>query len=184
MQKIMSKPLSYLCAFLSCLVFSFATGCASGGFKLTKKYAGFVNSQNIFLRIILYLLTGIVFAVTLFADFIIFNTMDFWEGKVSAGSYNFKDGEKTFHVQHEYQPDGQLRRSTIRAFDENNVQMQEVVLNETAAGEIEMFVDGKLRTKVHSISELPTASLYDENGKFLKQTTLLLDRTAVTTASR
>lgn len=181
MQKLTAKPISYLSAFLACFVMCFTSACASGGFKWTRKYAGFVNSQNIILRIVLYLLTGIVFAVTLLVDMVIFNTMDFWEGRVSAGSYNFKEGEKTFVVKHEFQGDSKLRKSTIKVMDKKNNLIQEVVLNETSSNEIEMFVDGKLRSRVNGIKELPVASIFDENGKLVK-TTLVLNESVATAA--
>ena len=40
-------------------------GCASGGFKLTRQYARFVNKQQIIIRIVLYILTAVVFLATL-----------------------------------------------------------------------------------------------------------------------
>lgn len=184
MQKFAMKPVSYLSAFLACFIMCFTSACASGGFKWTRKYAGWVNSQNIVLRIVIYLLTGIVFAVTLMVDMVIFNTMDFWEGKVSAGSHTFKEGEKTFLVKHEFQGESKLRKSTIKVMDQKNTLLQEVVLNETATGEIEMHIDGKLRTRVNGIKELPVASVFDESGKLVKQTTLLLNDLPLTTAAR
>jgi hypothetical protein len=168
MNKILSKPLSYLSAFAACSIMSFATGCASGGYHLTRQYAQWVNSNPVILRVILYILTGFVFAITLLIDVVYFNTMDFWDGRVSAGSYEFKDQKKTFQVRHEYQP-GHLRRSTIHVNDENKKLLQEVVFNETSSGEVEFFVDGKLRSRVHNISEIPIASNYDENGNLVSE---------------
>lgn len=174
MQNFMSKPMSYLAALTASLLLCFTTGCASGGFKLTRQYAGFVNQQSLIIRIILYILTAVVFAVTMLIDMVIFNTMDFWEGRTAAGDYKFEQGEKTFQVRHEFQSDGKLRRSTVQVQDLNGTLLQTVVLNETAKGEIEVFVDNQLRTKVHSISELPMASIYDANGKLVQETALLL----------
>jgi hypothetical protein len=150
------------------------TGCASGGFKLTRQYAGWVNSQNIILRIVLYILTSVVFAVTLLIDAVVFNTMDFWEGRVSQGTYEFKDATKTYQVRHEFQPGTQLKRSTIQIKDLNQARLQEIVLSETASGEIEMFIDGKLRTRVHSISEAPVASIFDGSGKLVDEHVVLI----------
>lgn len=163
------RPTFYLASFLACGFMALNTGCASGGFKLTRQYAGFVNKQQLIIRIILYILTGIVFAATLLIDLVIFNTMDFWEGRVSAGEYNFKDGDKTFYVQHSFQPGTKLKHSVIKVSSPELKVPQEVVLNETASGEIEVFIDGKLRSKVHSLSAIPMASIYNESGKRVEE---------------
>lgn len=166
MQKILAKPLSYMSSFLACSIMALATGCASGGYKLTRQYARWINSQQLIVRVILYVLTSFVFMVTLLIDAVIYNTMDFWEGRVSAGNYQFKDGAKTYNVKHEVLPN-QLKRSTIEILDGDR--KQEVVLNETVTKEIEVFVDGHLRSVVRGISELPVASVYDVNGNLESQ---------------
>jgi len=168
MNKILSRPISYLAAFAACTVTAFATGCASGGYHLTRQYAQWVNSNPVILRVILYIFTAVVFAITLLIDGVFFNTMDFWNGRVSAGDFTFKDQKKTFQVRHEYQP-GNLRRSTVHVTDESGKQLQEVVFNETADHEVELFVDGQLRTKVHNINEIPIASNYDEKGNLVSE---------------
>lgn len=173
MQKILKNPISYTSAFFACFIMMFATGCASGGYKLTRSYAGFVNKQNIILRVVLYILTGIVFAVTLLIDAVVFNTMDFWEGKVSAGSYKFQDGDKTFHVRHEIVPGTELRRSTIHIVDEKETVLQVVALNEAPNGQIEMYVNGKLRTRVNGIKELPVVSQYDADENLISEQMLI-----------
>src|SRR5688572_22802984 len=106
-------------------------GCASGGFKLTRQYAGFVNRQNLILRIIIYIFTGIVFAVTLLIDFVIFNTIDFWEGRVSQGDFEFSKDGKVYLVHHRLDDAG-LRSSRIKILDSDKKQLQEVFLQETA----------------------------------------------------
>src|SRR5437868_3204834 len=146
MRKFTIKPFSYMCTFIACFVMVLTSGCASGGFKLTRQYAQWVNSQMIILRIVLYLLTGIVFFVTLLIDLVVNNTMDFWDGRVSSGTYEFKKDGKIYVARHEYMPETRLRRSTIHVSDSDGRQLQEVVLSETPAGSIEMFVDGKLKT--------------------------------------
>ncbi len=80
MQRYWSKTLFYIGSFLACTIMAITAGCASGGFKLTRKYASWLNSNNIIIRIILYILTSVVFAVTILIDMVIFNTIDFWEG--------------------------------------------------------------------------------------------------------
>ena len=61
------------------------------------------------------------FAITLLVDMVIFNTMDFWEGRVSAGEYNYQSGDKTFYVRHEILPGTKLKRSLSVATHENRV---------------------------------------------------------------
>lgn len=174
MKKHLFNPFYYFMALLACSTMALTSGCASGGFKLTRQYAGWVNSQNIILRIILYILTMVVFGVTLLIDAVVFNTMDFWEGRVSQGNFNFKEGDKTYQVLHETIPDSQLRRSTIQIFGSDNRQIQLVVLQETPKNEIELYVDGVLRTKVANISAIPVASLFDAKGKLVEQKDLWL----------
>lgn len=175
---ILSRPLGYAGAFLASILMALTTGCASGGFKLTRTYAQFVNRQMIIIRIVLYILTSIVFAVTMMIDLVIFNTIDFWEGRVSAGEYNFTKGEQTFHARHEVVPATQLKRSTIQIFDKQKTLQQTVVLQETTGGEVELFVDGKLRTKVRDLAGLPMMAMYDATGT-LQSDKLILVETSV-----
>jgi len=107
----------------------------------------------------------VVFAATVLIDMVIFNTMDFWDGRVSAGDYQFEDGGKTYQARHEFWPDSKLKRSTIRVLDKDQKLLQTVVLTETAKGEIEVIVDGKLRGRVHGISEIPVASIYGKDSR-------------------
>lgn len=172
---VILKPVGYLGALISCLIMALSTGCASGGFKLTRKYAQFVNKQNIIIRIVLYILTAVVFAVTMLVDMVVFNTIDFWEGRVSAGEYKFNEGDKSFHVRHEILPEDNLKRSTIEVFDKEQSLLQTVVLQETPTGEIELKVDGQLRTQVRDLSGLPMASMYDAQGEFLEEKLLLVE---------
>lgn len=151
----------------SCLVLGLTTGCASGGFKLTREYARFVNSKSLILRIILYIFTSIVFAITLLIDMVIFNTIDFWEGKVSQGDYEFKKEGKTYFARHEVLSGTGLKRSTIKVSDVKGQLLQEVVLMETEKGEIDFYVDGQLRTRVKNIHAAPVAWIYDSQGRSL-----------------
>ncbi|HWU42875.1 MAG TPA: DUF3332 family protein [Bdellovibrio sp.] len=169
MQSFWSKKLFYLGSFAACGVMALSTGCASGGFKLTREYAQWVNSKTLILRIVLYLLTFVVFAVTLLIDMVIFNTMDFWDGKVSQGTYEFKDGNKTFYVKHEFLPETGLKQSTIDVKDEQARLLQNVVLKETPNHEVELYVDGQLRSRVRDIHSLPVANIYNEKGQLVKE---------------
>jgi hypothetical protein len=169
MQVSVMRRLGYLGSVIACFFMALSVGCASGGFKLTRQYAGFVNKQDLIIRIVLYILTGVVFAATMLIDMVFFNTMDFWEGRVSAGDYMFNQGEKTYHAHHEVLPESNLKRSTIEVFSAEKKLLQTVMLQETKAGEIEFYVDGKLRTKVRDISNLPIASIYDAKGKLVSE---------------
>lgn len=98
--------------------------------------------------------------------------MDFWNGRVSAGDYKFKDGEKTFNVKHEVLTASNLRRSTIQ-IEEMGQHLQEVVFAETSTGEVELYVDGKLKTRVNNINEIPTANHFDGEGNLVSQNMIL-----------
>lgn len=164
MSQILLKPVFFILAFVASGVVAISTGCSSGGFKLTRQYARWVNSQNIILRIVIYLLTGIVFLFTILADMVIFNTIDFWSGTVSGGSYEFKKDGNTFYVNHEFQPGTQLKKSTIEVKNSKEELQQTVVLLETPSHEIQLWVDGKLRTTVENINSFPIAKIFNAQG--------------------
>lgn len=180
MHKFCSKPVFYIGSLLACAMLAFTTGCASGGYKLTRQYARWVNSQNIIIRIIIYLLTSVVFAVTLLIDAVIFNTIDFWEGKVSGGKFEFKEGEKIYQVHHEIIPGSGLKRSTINVTNADQVLVQQIVMNETANGEIELLIDGKVRSHVRNITSIPVATIFDQSGQKTEEKVLLFDATVFT----
>ncbi|MES2854537.1 MAG: hypothetical protein V4692_01685, partial [Bdellovibrionota bacterium] len=68
MLKPVSRTSFYLGSFIACAIMALSTGCASGGFKYTRKYAQFINGQMILIRIILYIFTSIVFVITMLVD--------------------------------------------------------------------------------------------------------------------
>lgn len=171
----MSKLLFYVGSFLSCIVLAFSTvGCMSGGFKITRGYARWVNSQHIVLRVIIYIFTTVVFGITMLIDAVIFNTVDFWQGKVSQGDSQFKDAGKVYHVKHEILPGSNLKRSTIHVKDEAGKALQLIVLNETMTGEIEMSVDGVVRSRVRDITSIPIVAVFDKAGKLVEENPLFL----------
>lgn len=153
----------------SALVVSLTTGCASGGFKLTRKYAGFVNKQHIILRIVLYILTSIVFVVTLLVDMVVFNTMDFWEGRVSQGTYKFEQDDATYIVQHIKHEETGLRESIIQVQSKSNKPNREIILRETIENKIMVFVDGRVKATVDNIHMLPTVTLFNSKGEILEK---------------
>lgn len=174
--RIMSckKVLISLFTLFACALTAITSGCASGGFKLTRQYARWVNSQMIILRVILYIVTLPIYGITMLIDMVIFNTMDFWNGTVAAGAYQYKQDGKNYFVKHEFQPGTQLKKSTIEVKNQDLALLQTMVLQETPSGEIEFFVDGKLRTKVTDIASFPVATLFGVNGEKLQEEAPLL----------
>jgi len=142
------------------------TGCASGGFHWTRKWAGFVNSQHIIIRILLYIFLGIVFTVTLLLDLVIFNTMDFWEGKVSDGSHTFKDGTTLYAVQHWHSgAEGRLRNTRIEVTDASSGRVSRTILiTEVSENRIQLFENGKLLAEADDILTLPMVTKFDAQG--------------------
>ena len=63
-QKALFYPLTFAASVMMCLT----TGCVSGGFKLTRQYAGWVNSQHIVIKSLLYILGFVIFAITLIPE--------------------------------------------------------------------------------------------------------------------
>jgi hypothetical protein len=160
----------------SCLMMTFNTGCVSGGWELTRDYSTWVNSKKVGLRVVLYILTFVVFFVTILIDVVVNNTVDFWQGRVSESTHEFHKDNKIFYVQHEIMPETQLKRSTIQVKDENHKLLQTVVLLETPKKEIELIVDGTLRTKVENIDEaFPLFTSFDKNGKLLEQKNIFIE---------
>lgn len=107
--------------------------------------------------------------------------MDFWEGRVSANTYEFEKDNKKFFVKHEISPETKLKKSTIEVKDFNQKLLQTVVLKETEKEEIELYVDGVLRTKVDNIRSLPRLTSFDKSGKLLEKKYIDLNNTAVAT---
>lgn len=163
----MKRYIGYLGALISCAIISTTVGCASGGFQLTRQFARWVNSQQIILRIIIYIVTIPIFGITMLIDSVVFNTMDFWNGRVSQGDFQFQEGEKTFHVQHRFEPATGLRQSTIEVAEAGK-HIQTILIRELSSEKIEMLVDGTRRALVNDIQSLPQISQFDANGNLAK----------------
>lgn len=164
MKKQFTKNTILFAALSSTLLMSFVTGCASGGYKLTREYSGWVNKQNVIVRVILYILTLPVYGVTLIVDAVIFNTLDFWDGRVSQGAYQFNKGGQNYFVQHAKDAETGLKRSRIE-INKQSSHKQIIVLQETPTHEVELFVDGILRGKSSQLSNETLFSLYNSEGK-------------------
>lgn len=158
---------------------AFTTGCASGGFRLTRRYSSFVNRQNVVLRVILYVLTLPIFWVTLLIDEVINNTVDFWEGRVAQGTFRYNEGGRSFVARHTVGADG-LKTSHIEVFSSDQVKLQDVRLAQTSPTSIEVYVDGVLKHRVSDIHALPQLTTF--NGT--SQSTRAMDFTAQIVAAR
>lgn len=138
------------------------SGCASGGYKLTRKYSQWVNSNHIIIRVIVFLVTMPLYGILLLIDAVIFNTIDFWTGTVAKGTYEFNKGDKTYVVTHDIK-DG-LRNSLIKITNADKTQ-NTIEIRETATHEIEMYRDGQIQAKASSLNALPLITQYKEDGK-------------------
>lgn len=166
-----SKKITLLFAgLITAMVAGLTTGCVSGGFKLTRQYAGWVNKQNIILRIVIYLLTGVVFAVTMLIDAVIFNTMDFWEGRVSQGTFEYSEDGKVYKAQHKLN-EGGLRSSQIEVW-QNEKLLHTISLIETPEHKIQLLEDGVLKSEVDNIHSLPRISHFSKGGQLISQDVL------------
>jgi len=159
-----------LTAIFTGLIASQFSGCASGGYKWTRAYSQWVNSTHIVLRILIYLLTGVVYYVALIVDLVIFNTMDFWNGRISKGTYEFKEGDKTYVVTHDIQ--NGLRNSIIK-IHQSNGQIKTLEIRETSQNEIELYQDGRLQAKGTDLNSLPQIVVYKADGKTIDSQTYL-----------
>jgi hypothetical protein len=144
MRHILIRSTVGFAAIWSSLVLAFTTGCASGGYKLTRQYSGWVNQNNVIIRVIVFILTIPVYAITLIADMVVFNTMDFWDGRVSQGTYKFEKDGQMYVVQHSRDEKTGLRQSRIEIAN-NTAKPQTILISETPMHEIELRVDGVLR---------------------------------------
>ncbi len=160
-----NKKISYLAVSLWASFILGLTGCVSGSFKLTRQYASFVNKQEVIIRVVLYILTSVVFAVTMLVDVVLNNTMDFWNGRMAAGTYNFNHGTKTYVVEHRF--NNKLRESTIR-ISEQGKPLETMVLREIENFKIDVIVDGLLKGTISDITQIPVLSLYNKKGETIK----------------
>ena len=143
---------------------AFTTACASGGYRLTRRYSSFVNHQNVVLRVIVYILTFPVFGVTLLIDGVINNTVDFWEGRVAQGTFRYESGGRTFVAQHATGADS-LKSSHIETFGADHVKLQDVGLTQTSATNIEVWVDGVFKHRVSDIHAMPQLASFTGQGQ-------------------
>jgi hypothetical protein len=174
MRNLWTRATFFSTAFLASGLLGLTTGCASGGFKLTRQFAGWINSQPTLLRVVCYIFLGGAFLFTIIVDLVVFNTMDFWSGRIAAGDYQFKQGDKTYLAHHEFQGQSKLKKSVLKTFDIDGKLLQEVILLETANGEVEMYENGVLKTRVSNISSLPIVSVYDTKGNLTEERVLIL----------
>lgn len=138
-----------------------ASGCASGGYKLTRSYARFINSKPLLLRIVLYIFIGIFFVVTEILDALIFNTVDFWSGKVSANQHRFEKDGTVVEVAHSRSP---LRQSVFD-ITERNGKKTRVELREVADQKVDVYVNGTRKARLDSIEDaMSSLTMFGEDG--------------------
>lgn len=164
------KMVLVVSAFLSAGLMVATSGCASGGYSISRSFAGWINKNNILLRIVLYIFLGGAFLFTLVADLLVMNTIDFWTGKVSQGTYEFKDAEKTFVVKHSLQ--GDLHQTHIEIKNSQGKKLQDILMKETARLEVEYYLDGVLKAKFDNIESVPRVTQFDRKGRIFKQENL------------
>ncbi len=173
---VMKTGLKLILSGLMCVIGLAQTGCASGGYQLTRKYARFVNKQHIVLRVVLYILTNIVFAVTLLIDAVVFNTIDFWEGKVSANSYDFEEDGKYYAVKHSLEGEHKLRKSVIQVYPDEARKSAEatLVLEEQLGGKIQVTENGQIKAIVDDINSLPKLTVFNDGKAEKKELPILV----------
>jgi hypothetical protein len=158
-KKLKFVPLVLL-ALASTLTFQ---ACMSGGWKITRTVARWNNSLSILPRILIYIAFFIipVYGVASLIDAIVFNTIDFWNGTVSAMNYNYKKDGMDVSVAHTRFP---LRQSIITT-RKGDVVKSEVKICELTTGKIALYVDGVLRGEVNNIKEVdPALTVFNEDG--------------------
>lgn len=176
MRKTLSKFLYVFGTATACLMMISNTGCVSGGWELTRDYSKWLNSKKVALRVVLYILTMPVFFVTILIDTVVNNTIDFWNGTVTESTQVFYKDDKTYYLQHELLSDAKLRRTTIQIQDASFKTLQTIILAETLQNEVELIVDGVIRTKVENIDQaFPLLSTFDENGKLVEEKNIFID---------
>ncbi len=162
--KIKNIFLTILSVVSALTMTSSLSSCASGGFKLTRDYARWVNSQNIIIRIILYIFTSFVFGITILIDAVIFNTMDFWEGRVSQGDYLFEKDGKNFLVKHSQNND--LKKTIIQISQNNNI-IETLVIEQKENGNIDVLKNGQKIATAQDLNTLPKIVNHIDNTNHL-----------------
>ena len=163
----MFNPRFRVAALITLTAFSSValTGCAAGGFKLTRGLARWNNSKSIVPRILIYIAFGLllpVYIITLLVDFVVMNTIDFWEGTVASQNVNYEEKGVHYAVAHVRDP---LRHTTIRMSIGD--QLKSVVeLRELENGKIALSIDGVRRAELNDIRDAGAQlTLYREDGK-------------------
>lgn len=173
----MFKKLTFVLASLGLVLSSLhLSSCASGGYKLTRQYSRWVNSQNIILRVILYILTLPIYTITLLVDTVLFNTLDFWNGRVAQGTYEFNSEGKTYTVDHKLIGNEQLKYTQIK-ISQGLQTIETLELLETPTGEIEYKKNGILQAKATDLNSLPQVHIMTADGSSVAKTEYILLQT-------
>ncbi|MBL8994902.1 MAG: DUF3332 family protein [Spirochaetia bacterium] len=138
--------------------------CLSGGWKITRMVAKWNNGFAVFPRILIYIAFFLlqVYTITSLIDGIVFNTIDFWNGTISAMNYKYQKDGMDVAVVHSRFP---LRRSVITT-SKGDVVKSVVEVNELENGKIALVINGVLRGEFKNIQDVdPTLVLYKEDSK-------------------
>jgi hypothetical protein len=99
--------------------------------------------------------------------------MDFWNGTVSQGTHEFIQNDKKFFVHHQIDSQN-FKKSTIQVASLDGKHLQEVVLRQVSKTEIEVLVDGHLRSRISDINSFPIAKHFDAKGSLVSENSVLL----------
>jgi hypothetical protein len=139
------------------------SGCAAGRFHLTRAVGGWNNRMPLLPRILVYVAFVIipVYGVTLLADFLVTNTIDFWSGTSTASNASYeRDGVK-YAVVNRKDP---LKHTIITAQAPNKLP-QVIEFKEQASGKIALWIDGVQRAEVSDLNEMNSQlKIYSQDG--------------------
>jgi Domain of unknown function (DUF3332) len=146
--------LKLVCAVtIGCFSVTQLSGCAAGGFGLTKSLGKWNGRFSIVPRVLIYLGLFIVqvYTLTLLFDFLLNNTIEFWSGTpLVAQNQTFeKDGQRVV-VQNTRDP---LRKTVITVYDKAGAIQTVNELRETPTGTVEIYVNSEKKAELGSIGD-------------------------------
>jgi hypothetical protein len=165
------RPTIRLVAALVALTFS-SSACVSGGFRWTRSVARYVNSNSVLPRVLLWAAFVIlpVYLLAFLFDVILWNTLDFWSGSVSAQNTTFEQDGAKIEVAHSANP---LKKTVITVIAKDGKRTVSE-LRETERHSIEVLVDGVKKGEVESVTDaISSIALYRPDGGI--ESTQLLD---------
>jgi hypothetical protein len=131
-----------------------------GGFRLTAKFNGFVRSiGNKWIRWIIFLVTSWLYVLTILADVIFFNSIEFWAGYNPIGMNEYD--EKGEHVKIEEKGDEKVvftyrkfgQELRIQAYKKGDL-VQDVFLKKDQPEKMFKYENGQLATYTMNMRKL------------------------------